>query len=165
MKILKVDVEWYEGCANDPKFIVHVDKLPETEELEYELYEYNGKHFLVGEKDGFVSYFCHSPDPKHNDGGFGGAVFEVTVKGKGKVRYVGPWSSRAGVVNKILRHRAPPMQVVDVFYYEKEGDYPDLGFAGAITLDTLVKHLPENLSFKRIVDENNEIVYVPCRLE
>ena len=158
MRIKRVEVR--EGLI--PRIYVYVDRLPDREELVYELLEWEGTHFLVAEKDGYVSYFCHSPDPEHDDGGFGGSVFEVRVKGRGVVRYVGPWSSRAGVINRVLLEHGRRLQVVDVCYIVEGWG---VGVAGAISVEKLRE------AFRRLSvpyelvrrGEGLEVTYVPVR--
>jgi len=155
MEIKRVEVDWFEGCLNNPRFEVIVDRLPIFDGLEYDCVEHSGMHFLIAEKDGFVHYFCHSPNPSVNDGGFYGRVFRVNVKGKGMVDYVGPWSSRAGVINMIQ-----DMQILDVVYIDVNGR-----FFAAITLDLIKKHLPSGVRIEKVVDARGEVIYIPVKVD
>jgi len=153
LRILRVDIEWYEKYPNlNPTFVVEVDKVPDRGELEYELFEYDNLHFLIAEKDGYVSYFTHSRNPEHDDGGFCGQIFEIKVKNVGVVKYVGPWSSRAGMINKIQS-----MQIVDIIYICGSSR-----FVGAIELCKLVRDLPHGIAIKKVIDKKGEIKYIPC---
>jgi hypothetical protein len=87
-------VDWKEGYANDPKLQVLVDEVTPRSELRFE----HEDGLWVGIEDGYVEYYAWSGDG--NDGGYSGRCFEITAVDGGRVILRGPWSSRAGCVNK-----------------------------------------------------------------
>lgn len=94
MRIKDAQVDWKEGYANDPKLQVLVDEIPDRSELRFQ----HEDGIWCGIKDGFVSYFAWSGDG--NDGGYSGRCFGITTVDGESVTLRGPWSSRAGCVNK-----------------------------------------------------------------
>ncbi len=107
MKPLKSQVNWMEGYANSPVLQVLVDKIPDMSNAIY-LHHPDGLYFA--EKDGYVRFFSY----KGPGQGYAGRCFPIRVAlGNGRLeqevamragRYkeevlVGPWSSRAGVMN------------------------------------------------------------------
>jgi len=94
MQIKDAQIDWREDVANDPRLEVLVDDTPDRSDLRFE----HEDDLWVAIEDGYVSYFAWSGDG--NDGGYSGRCFEiVTVDGE-QVTLKGPWSSRAGCVNK-----------------------------------------------------------------
>jgi len=94
MQIKDAQIDWREDVANDPRLEVLVDDTPDRSELRFE----HEDDLWVAIEDGYVEYFAWSGDG--NDGGYSGRSFEiVTVDGE-QVTLKGPWSSRAGCVNK-----------------------------------------------------------------
>lgn len=94
MKLRDAQIDWREDVGNDPRLEVLVDKIPERSELRF-------KHedgLWVAIEDGYVEYFAWSGDG--NDGGYSGRSFEITTSDGEQVTLKGPWSSRAGCVNK-----------------------------------------------------------------
>lgn len=105
MDIVDVSADWMEGYGNYPSIILHVDEIP-------------GINPIMTDKDG-VWYGCdenglakyYAWKGPLNEGGFGGAKIEVLTE-MGVVRLLGPWSSRATVVNRVFRLNDP---IVDVY--------------------------------------------------
>jgi len=94
MKILDAQVDWREDVGKDPRLEVLVDEIPKRSEL---LFEHEDSLWVAIE-NGYVEYFAWSGEG--NDGGYSGRSFEImTVDGE-QVTLRGPWSSRAGCVNK-----------------------------------------------------------------
>ncbi|MUV60610.1 hypothetical protein [Halobacterium sp. CBA1126] len=94
MNVLDAQIDWREDVGNDPRLEVLVDEIPDRSDLRFE----QEGNLWVGEYEGYVEYFAWSGDG--NDGGFSGRCFEVTTTDDETVTLKGPWSSRAGCVNK-----------------------------------------------------------------
>lgn len=94
MNILDAQVDWREDVGNDPRLEVLVDETPERSELRFE----HEDGLWTAVDNGYVEYFAWSGDG--NDGGFSGRSFEITTVDGEQVTLEGPWSSRAGCVNK-----------------------------------------------------------------
>jgi hypothetical protein len=160
MRILDCQVDWREDVANDPRLEVLVDEIPDRSELRFEQEE----NIWCAIKDGYASYFSWSGDG--NDGGYSGRNFEIeTVDGE-QVTLKGPWSGRAGVVNK--RSFGP---VIDVRITE-EPDVMENGHtfkSGAITrcaAQQALEHCDETVGLERVVKFDAEEPYwVPTRGE
>lgn len=93
-----IRINWLEGFGNLPTFTLEesLDLLP-REECEFQFK--NGIWWHI-QDNGLVRYYAHSGADK-NEGGFGGAVFEIRHKGQQKM-LKGPWSSRASYLNTLL---------------------------------------------------------------
>jgi len=92
MNILKGKVDWADGWANEPTIKILVDKMPDLADLRYE--EREGLYYA--ELGGYVSFYYYV---RPGDG-FGGRVFNITMKDGSKKALRGPWSSRAGAMNR-----------------------------------------------------------------
>lgn len=96
MRVLDAEVNWREHVANDPVLELHVDEIPDRREMRF---EHNAERGLwYGEHGGFVMFYSWK-GPK-NEGGFGGQHYRITTVEGEDVILKGPWSSRAGVMNK-----------------------------------------------------------------
>jgi len=132
MRILNARVNWFEGAANSPELQVLVDKIPPIGDIEHKVIQTETHGALYyGEEDGYVHYLYElATDPT----GFGGSSFTIRVKyDDGHIQertIVGPWSSRAGVVNWMT-----PLDVVDVAMTDNKDSF-ERGYTfmrGAIT--------------------------------
>lgn len=94
MRILDAQVDWREEVANDPRLEVLIDEIPDRSELRFE----HEDGLWVAIDNGYVEYFAWSGDG--NDGGYSGRSFEIATVDGEQVTLRGPWSSRAGCVNK-----------------------------------------------------------------
>lgn len=95
MRIIDAEVDWNEDYANDPRLQVQVDNIPPLESITFES-AMDGK-IWYGENNGYVRFFAGSPD---RDGkGYSGRSFTLNTR-DGEVVLNGPYSSRAGVMNK-----------------------------------------------------------------
>jgi hypothetical protein len=123
LKILKTKIDWMEGYANDPSIYVLLKNIPNLDELRYR--ERNNCYFA--EKDGYVNFF-HYVKP---DRGFGGREFPIIMEDGTKKILKGPWSSRAGCMNRM--GFAP---CIDVFYTDnsKAWERGYTFFLGALTV-------------------------------
>jgi hypothetical protein len=95
MNIIKAKVDWNHGFSNEPDLRILIDKEPNYKNFRYN--ENNGHYFA--ELDGFCDFFYYTKPGE----GFGGREFELTMH-DGSIRVLkGPWSSRAGVMNRKFR--------------------------------------------------------------
>jgi hypothetical protein len=94
MNILDAKVDWREDVGNDPRLEVLVDDTPDRSELRFD----HEDGLWTAVENGYVEYFAWSGDG--NDGGYSGRLFEITTVDDEQVTLRGPWSSRAGCVNK-----------------------------------------------------------------
>jgi len=117
IQVVDAKVRWFDGASNDPELLVALNRPPAYNEMVYEEYMLGtaNRHELtlyVAEHQGIVNYLLEDP---RNREGFGGREFEIQVPKKGsetKTKILkGPWSSRAGVVNRYTSY-----DIVDVVY-------------------------------------------------
>ena len=94
MKILDAQIDWREDVGNDPSLEVLVDETPDRCVLQFEQED----SLWVAIDNGYVEYFAWSGEG--NDGGYSGRSFEITTVDGEQITLEGPWSSRAGCVNK-----------------------------------------------------------------
>lgn len=95
MRVTDAKVEWNEDVANNPRLQVLVDEIPPTESMVFQ--SAKNKQIWYAEKDGYVRFFAGHPE-KDGDG-YGGRSYKLNTK-EGEVVLNGPYSSRAGVMNK-----------------------------------------------------------------
>lgn len=107
MNILGATLDhWGAANINTPNLVIDVDELP----LDKMVYE-EKQHIYRAEFDGYVSFFYYSGPGE----GYAKAHFPIKMKdGTDKV-LIGPWSSRAGAVNRYF----PPC--LDVIYIDEDG--------------------------------------------
>lgn len=141
MNILKAKIDWNHGFMNEPDIHILVDKEPNYKALRYQ--ENSGNYFA--ELDGFCDFF-HYIQPGE---GFGGREFEITLVDETTKVLRGPWSSRAGVMNRLFR------PCVEVAYVATEAAW-NRGYTfthGAITLE-LAQKVVKDLGYHLVkVDE------------
>ena len=94
MKILDAQIDWREDVGNDPSLEVLVDETPDRCDLQFEQED----SLWVAIDNGYVEYFTWSGNG--NDGGYSGRSFQITTVDGEEDTLKGPWSSRAGCVNK-----------------------------------------------------------------
>lgn len=134
MKILKAKVHWYgPNVLNAPDLQVLVDKIPEWGPRIYERKGRIGQFYFFSEVEGYVVYFVWSG--KGNDGGYGGAVWRIKARVKGKIRRItvkGAWSSRCSVMNQMGFPHSMETEITDDPESFERGD---TFFAGALTIE------------------------------
>jgi hypothetical protein len=91
MKILDLKINWYHGFANKPAIYLLVEDKPDPREMRYE--HHSGLYFA--EKDGYALFFSYERPGE----GYGGSRFYITLKDGTEKTLIGPWSSRASVMN------------------------------------------------------------------
>jgi len=145
VKVLEAKVDWHLGYANSPTLELLVDRIPEDEELIFE----KRKQFYMAVLDGYVRFFSwRGPG---NDGGFCGSEFPIRVRDGDEVKDVvlkGPWSSRAGVMNRYFEQ-----QVLDVTLYTDPAGH--MRYAGAVTLELAQKAVEEILNVELVEIEES----------
>jgi hypothetical protein len=153
VKILDVELD---RSAGEPRLKLLVDRIPGVEELTYQKIPVPGYGFLyVAEKDGYVSFFIWSG--RGNDGGFYGDEWVVKVRDEEGVHEElvrGPWSSRAGVVNRFWDRQCMEVTMAEPpNYYE---------ISAAITIEKAEEaiRLKPGLRLLKVVLEDGEIRYV-----
>ncbi|RJQ30295.1 hypothetical protein C4565_00490 [Candidatus Parcubacteria bacterium] len=160
MKAINARVEWNLNWANDPRVEILVEGF-ETGRKDMK-YKTDGNGIYYAEKDGKVSFYYKCGD--HQEDGFGGRHFELQMEDGTTKVLKGPWSSRAGCMN-----RAGFGPCVDVTIHDAEhqvlGDtwHRGGGWASAATLefveDALKKFLPEVIMMKE--NKHGDITYYP----
>ncbi len=106
MKVLSARVE-DRTFYNEHRRVIHV-------EFDKEYGKFAGRYekrgvLYRGEEGDAVRFFAYTGPGR----GFGGAHFDITLLDGTPVTLIGPWSSRAGAVNKFFPDREP---VVEVLY-------------------------------------------------
>jgi len=144
MRVLNVLIDTHAGYANKPTFIIMVDELPR--EPEKILFEKKGDLYFGYDKDGYVDFYSHNKD---NPNGYGGRTINVMMRDGEEIDLVGPWSSRAGVMNV-----AGFPASVDVVFQEV---YTGRRMHGAILADTLSMHA----ELKKVETRDGEYTFEP----
>lgn len=155
MKALECSVEWYEKYANDPELRIIVDELPNQEDLRYKHIDLGANELWFAEKEGYVSFFSWT-SPKQDEG-FGGRHFPITLEDGSMITLLGPWSSRAGVMNKWFLP-----QCLDVSLKPSHDKY-DLWYGASVTLNFALEAIklcvePIDLVVKY---KHGEYIFVP----
>ena len=123
MKILNAKVDWMMNFHNHPSLMVLVDKIPEESVYTHK----DGLYF--SNTEGFCRYFAYE---KPGDG-YGGRQFPIKMDDGTTKVLIGPWSSRAGVMN----HCFTPC--IDVYITEDTKNFGTKNYYtryhGAITLE------------------------------
>lgn len=96
MQVLDAQVDWREDVANDPKLEVLIDGVPDRSEMRFEHDSERGLWYA--DHEGYAEFFKWSGP--ENEGGYGGRNYTITTVDGEEVTLRGPWSSRAGVLNK-----------------------------------------------------------------
>ncbi len=92
MNILNAQVEWNRGLTNNPRLVVLAEGIPDHDALLFR--KRDGLYF--GELNGYVKFYCWSGGQQE---GFGGDHRKISLIDGSEVTLMGPWSSRAGVMN------------------------------------------------------------------
>lgn len=149
------DVKWYDGKGNKPKLILEVDALPRRDELRYEGSVEEGLWYAEHE-DGYVDFFAWDGGQQN---GYAGRHFDITTIDGEQITLKGPWSSRAGVMNK---HGYGPC--LDN-WYEVEGHART---SGAVTLETAEEAVDQYLDDVELVEEtrfsSEEPYWIPRKI-
>lgn len=136
MQIKAMRVRWWLGWGNSPIFEVLVDRLPHRDTLRFRK---NDAGLYLAEEGGYVQFYAWSG--KGNDGGYSNAHIPITMIDGSEVVLLGPWSARAGVINRYPRDFP---QVLDVSITDERRVF-DRGYTfytAAVTKAAIVEALP-----------------------
>lgn len=155
MKILNARVDWMEGFANDPRLEVLVDELPEWGDMRFR--ERSGLYYA--ELEGFVNFMYYGGNGE-NTGGYGGRHFDLKMTNGMTETLRGPWSSRAGCVNRAGFPHCIEVSITD------EPDVWERGYtfmAGALTVEKAHECLEylDGVYLRKEERWDGEIYYVP----
>jgi hypothetical protein len=143
MKIKNILIDLHTQYANEASFIVVIDEHPKWQDLKYTT---NRKGLYFGcNADGFVNFFSYTKPGN----GYGRTNFNITMQDGTKETLIGPWSSRAGVMNK-----AGFPECIDVTYQDWRGSKQH----GALLVSELAKHTG---LYKSKETSNGEYIFVP----
>lgn len=114
MKITSVEVDWMDGWANDPRWIVTLDQpVPDMDDPRLK-HEMRGDLYRADLGD-YVHYIYY----KGPSQGYGGRRMNIWLADGTLKGLIGGWSSRAGCVNMAW----PENMIVDVGVREPEFKY------------------------------------------
>jgi hypothetical protein len=98
-RVKTLSVDMMENWGNRPRWMVEVPKYW-SEAFIYEEIVLNENETVYFAVSGvLVSYFHHN---KRNQRGFGGRTFNLRLTNGLRANVTGPWSSRAGAINKVV---------------------------------------------------------------
>ena len=153
MKVLKARIDWHFRYANNPSLEILVDKIPPKEDL---IYEKRGDAWglYMAILDGYARYYAWNGPG--NDGGFYGSEFPIMTT-TGPVTLKGPWSSRAGVMNRYFEH------VVDALITDNPEHWGKGYFtSGAVTLEVAreaIAMIPDVALV--LIEDKSDLTYYP----
>jgi len=160
MEILKAKIDYKPQFSNSPTLQVLVDSL---ECMDHMVYQKDNRGLYFSEKDGFVNFFYYI----RPDNGYAGRQFTLQIEqDDGSVKeevLIGPWSSRAGVMNRVFDTQCVEVSITD------DPEAYDRGYTfcgGAITLEKAkeaINKIQGAALFKAISDDG-EITYIPTKL-
>lgn len=101
MKLLHSEIDRHEGFANPASLLLTVDKLPANDEFIYKEVVFKDQTLYYAECDGVVKFYAHSPSNEH---GYAGRIFRLKMEDGSFKDIKGPWSSRAGAMNRYFPH-------------------------------------------------------------
>lgn len=96
IKITEVSIDWSANYGNRPRLTIRAteESLPRDADRLWRRRDV----IWYSELGGVATWLCHSGDDV-NEGGFGGSTYVIRMEDGSSKTLVGPWSSRAGVVN------------------------------------------------------------------
>lgn len=157
MEIQNAQIEWHEEFGNDPVLEIEVDEIPAVEAMRFETNDERSLWFA--ELDGYVRYYAWT-GPK-NEGGFGGREYPITTVEGEEVVLRGPWSSRAGVVNRVFEPHCVDVHITTSPKVLQRG-YMWMG--GSVTLDIAREAAAEcypDVRLQQVEKWGRDTVYVP----
>lgn len=139
---ITLDINWWEGYANDPILVVEVGSLPiiRYEALPYEAASGDIQVLYLAKKGPLYVWFL---DTGWEGGYYGRELTMPMIDGTTRT-IKGPGSSRAAVVNNVLEQNGRSDRVMDISN--------DAGFRG-IDPKWAIDHMPTGTYLKKVVDE------------
>lgn len=137
VRILRAQVNWMLGWANDPRLRLLLDRLPELDEYVYSFVptgDKEGEGLYWAEVDGVVRFYFWSGKP---DRGFGGRHYTIRLDDETVVTLKGPWSSGPSVLNNHFPHCMDVSLTDDPGVFERGHTY----FAGNVLVDVVREQL------------------------
>ena len=162
-KILYIQVDWRDHVQNDAELRVLLDRVAKREEFTFT----KKGAFYYAELGDEVMFLAHTKEtPEENEGGFGGSIFELSMDDGTRINLAGPWSSRAGVMNKEGFGPCLDVSLTDDPKVMKDGH---TFCAGHITLRSIQQWIREHeeeidWKLKPEIDKMGELVWIPERL-
>ena len=148
-------VNWKEGYANTPEFEVLTDKIPNKDTLRF---EQKGRLWFA-ESGGYCSFYSHS-GADINEGGFYRDPVKINLKDGSNKVLKGPWSSRAGVMNREGFGPCLDLAVTDdPGAFERGHTFTAGSIALDLIIDAMRKFLPD-VHLLKVVDET-DVDYYP----
>ena len=95
VRLLQARVDWYDNFDNSPQIKVLVDELPKRHV--YKKIPKPGGALYYSDTGGIVRFYSYTEGDQK---GYGGAVFELELEDGTVDKIKGPWSSRAGAMNR-----------------------------------------------------------------
>lgn len=156
MDIRFAQVNWNDDHDNAPMLEIVASDYPEEGDWSYADFQISpGCVLYRAEYNDYVRFLHHMASDQV---GFGGRTFDLRLHSGQIIQIKGPWSSRAGVVN---RYFVP--HCVEVLRYNNHSDMQDRrgGQTGHVTIDAAVKAIRlARVHLVRIID-GMDIKYEP----
>jgi hypothetical protein len=152
--IKNVTVDWMDGYANNPRFIVELDcPMPAYPGHDDPVWTRHGDGLHTAEVGGIVFYFYTDGKPCE---GFGGRRFIGTFTNGDSFNYKGAWSSRAACVNDLGHPFAPSVVDVTIGYCSTAVNWADMS-------DWWYNHPDCGFGLCRVDDGDNGAILLPTR--
>lgn len=154
MRVLAAKVNWrYDYDNRGGNLQVLVDKIPAQKDLRFQQKE----DLYFAEHEGYVNFFSYQNGPS---GGYGGSRFNIIMEDETTKVLEGPWSSRAGVMNRYFEPHCVNVSIVDSLKSWTQGY---TFFAGAVTLELaqLATYMAGAFLVKEECKIDGDICYTP----
>jgi len=146
MKILDMKINWNYKCSNKPRIQVLVDEIPKIDDM---LFSVNG-NLYYSEIDGYVRFFYYN---RPGDG-YSGQIYHLRLDNGKQIDLVGPWSSRASVMNDVgFAHCTEVSLTTEPETMIKGHTFFGGAMSVSVLREAMKKHLPDH---ELIVDLNND---------
>lgn len=98
MQPIECSINWNYRFERLSELQIVVNEIPNLDDLRYKHIDLGCNELWFAEKEGYVSFFSWA-SPKQS-GGFNGRHFPIILEDGSMITLLGPWASRAGVMNK-----------------------------------------------------------------
>lgn len=164
-KILDIQVDWREHVLNDPELKILLDRFAESDRF---LYTKDGGIYYA-EFGAVVRFYAHfGKTPEENQGGFGGARFELTMIDGTKITLVGPWTSRAGAVHSQGFGPCLDVSLTDDPEVMKRGHTFSVGHVTVKSVQEWIRENRKKLDWElkpQVDGRGRELTWVPVKLK